>query len=242
VPEISVKDQIRRIVELQRIDGEIYNLKLELEEKPAVLEQLKEQFELSKGALAELEGKAKGIQVDRKEKELELKTQEEKIAQANTQLSQIKDNKEYKAKISEIEHIKADQSIIEEKILVSYDESDVVNAEVEKEKVKAEAKEKDYLAKKKEAEESIKLIEDRVKVLNSQRKQALTDIDSSYLNRYDRILKHKEGTAIVPVQGGGTCSGCFMNLTSQQINAIKMHDQLVECQTCSRILYFEDDI
>ena len=64
-----------------------------------------------------------------------------------------------------------------------------------------------YLEKKKQTETDIKLIEDRIKVLDSQRKQASEGIDPSFLNRYERILKHKDGVAIVPIQGGGSCGG-----------------------------------
>ena len=241
MPDIFVRDQIKKIIELQKIDGEIHNLKIELKEKPAILAQLKEEFELRKGVLAAVEEKLKFVQVARKEKELELKTQEDQIAKANAQLSQIKTNKEYTAKISEIEHIKADKSIIEEKILTSYDESDAVNAEIEKEKVKVDEEEKNYLAKKKQTEGDVKVIEDRIKVLDSQRNQATDGIDSSFLNRYERILRHKDGIAIVPVQGEGSCGGCYMNVTHQQINEIKMNKELVECEMCSRILYLEGD-
>jgi len=241
VPDISVKDQIKKLVELQTVDGEIHNLGVELKEKPAVLEQLKAEFESHKGALMELEEKSKAIQVSRKAKELELKSQEDEIAKANTQLSQLKTNKEYTAKIAEIEHIKADTSVIEEKILVSYEDGDAVSAEIEKERAKVAEEEKNYLAKKKEAEGDIKVIEDRIKVLDSQRQQAMQGIDASYLARYERILRHKSGIAIVPVQGN-TCGGCYMNVTPQQVNAMKMNDQLIECEMCSRILYLEDDL
>ena len=240
--DISVRDQIKKIVELQKIDGEIHHLRIELQEKPALLAQLKEEFELRKGGLTELEGKLKGVQVARKEKELELKMREDEIAKANAQLSQIKTNKEYTAKISEIEHIKADQSIIEEKILLSYEESDAVSAQVEKEKVQVDEEEKNYLAKKKQTEEDMRVIEDRIKVLDSQRKQATQGIDPSFLNRYERILRHKDGIAIVPIQDEGSCGGCFMNVTTQKLNAIRMHQELVECEMCSRILYLKDDV
>ena len=240
MPDLSVKDQIKKIVALQKIDSEIYTLNTQLKEKPAVLEQLKSEFELHKEALTALEEKLKAIQVDRKAKELELKTQEDEVAKANAQLSQIKTNKEYSAKITEIEHIKADQSIFEEKILISFDESDVVTSEVEKEKVKVSEEEKNYLAKKKETEDDIRVIEDRVKVLQSQHEQATPGISNAYLSRYERILKHKDGLALVPVDGG-SCGGCNINVTPQQVNEIKMNDQLVECVMCSRILYLEDD-
>lgn len=240
MPDLSVKDQIKKIVALQKIDSEIYTLNTQLKEKPAVLEQLKSEFELHKEALTALEEKLKAIQVDRKAKELELKTQEDEAAKANAQLSQIKTNKEYSAKITEIEYIKADQSIFEEKILISFEESDVVTSEIEKEKVKVSEEEKNYLAKKKETEDDIGVIEDRVKVLQSQHEQATPGISNEYLSRYERILKHKDGLALVPVDGG-SCGGCNMNVTPQQVNEIKMNDQLVICEMCSRILYLEGD-
>jgi len=40
--------------------------------------------------------------VDRKSKEVELQAKEEQIIKANGQLSQLKTNKEYQAKLSEI--------------------------------------------------------------------------------------------------------------------------------------------
>jgi predicted nucleic acid-binding Zn-ribbon protein len=200
-----------------------------------------EEFETLKGTLRELEEKLKAIQVQRKARELDLKTREEEIAKANVQLSQIRTNKEYSAKITEIEHIKADKSVIEEKILLSFDESDQIGLEVEKEKLKVVQGEKNYLAKKKEVEDDVKIIEDRITVLESQHKQAVEGIDHEFLSRYERLLKHKEGLAIVPLQGN-TCGGCYMNVTPQKINAIKMNNQLVECEMCSRILYIEDNL
>ena len=241
MPEISVKDQLKKIIELQKIDAEIYELRARLKEKPVVLGELKERFEERRGTLVGLEEKLKAVQVQRREKELELKTREEEIAKANAHLFQIKTNKEYTAKIAEIEHIKADKSVIEEKILLAYDEGDQVSSAVEREKSAFAQEEKSYLAKKKEVEKEVKIIEDRIRVLESQHKQGVEGIDPEFLSRYERILKHKGGLAIVPLHGN-TCGGCYMNVTAQQINAFKMNDQLVICEMCTRIIYIEDDM
>ena len=241
MPDISIKDQLKKIVELQKIDAQIYELRDQLKEQPAVLGELKEKFEARRGALLGLEEKLKAVQVHRREQELELKTKEEEIVKANAQLSQIKTNKEYSAKIAEIEHIKADKSIIEEKILLAFDEGDQVSSEVEQEKSKFVQEEKSYLAKRKEVEDEVKVIEDRIRVLESQHKQGVEGIDPEFLNRYERILKNKGGIAIVPVLGN-TCGGCYMNVTHQQINTLKMNDQLVFCEMCARIIYIEDGL
>lgn len=237
----AIRDQIRRLVELQKIDKEAFDLKKEMQEKPAFLAQLKDAFEEKKAKLKGLEEKQKTIQLDRKNKELELKTKEDEIAKVNAQLSQLKTNKEYTAKLSEIEHIKADKAIIEEKILVSYDDSDAVAAEIETEKKVVAEQEKTYLSQKKEIEDSVKLLQEKVAVLEGKRKLLTPDVDKDLLTRYELILSKKEGLAIVPVSRS-SCGGCFMNVPSQQVNELKMHDHLVMCEMCARILYLEDDL
>ena len=241
MPEISVKDQLKKLVDLQKIDGEIYQLKVASEEKPVVIEHLKVDFEKNKDHLKALEDKFKSVQLDRKGKELELKTKEEEIAKANIQLTQLKTNKEYSAKMTEIEHIKADKSIVEEKILISYDDGDAVGKEMEKEKTKVADLEKNFLTKKKEIEEEVRQMEERIKTLEAQRKQIIPGVDPSLLSRYERILEHKQGIAIAPIKDS-SCGGCFMNIPTQTINEIKMHDHLVVCEMCTRILYLEDDL
>ncbi|MBU0467720.1 MAG: hypothetical protein KKF78_05120 [Candidatus Omnitrophica bacterium] len=239
--DISVNDQIVKLVELQKIDYEIYDLKGQLEEKPALLEEKKELFEGKKAKLHELEEKLKTIQLGRKEQELELKVKEEGISKSNAQLSAIKTNKEYTAKISEIENIKADMSVIEDKILLSYEEFDRVNADVEKEKSNVAEEEKKYFSQKAEIEGEVKAIKDRIKVLESQKTQVGSEVDPAYLDMYEKILMRKNGLAIVPLNGS-ICGGCHLNVLPQEINNLKKKQELVYCEKCNRIIYLEEDL
>jgi hypothetical protein len=45
----------------------------------------------------------------------------------------------------------------------------------------------------------------------------------------------------VPVKAHA-CGGCFMNVPEQTINEIRMHDKIVSCEMCARILYTEEDL
>ena len=241
MPQVSIKDQVKKLVDLQTIDTEIYRFKTELQEKPANLEEIRLKYESKKAGLKALEDKLKTIQVDRKGKELELQSREGDILKANATLMQLKTNKEYQAKLVEIESIKADKSIIEEKILISYDESDKVAAEIEKEKKFLAEEERKYLEEKKQVEEIVRDLSEKVKIREMKRSQGTVEIDKNNLARYERILENKKGLAIVPVKGN-SCGGCFMNIPDQTINEIKMHDKLIYCEMCARILYLEDDL
>ena len=237
--DTSVNVQIAKLVELQKIDYEVYDLNGQLEEKPAMLEEIKELFEGKKANLHVLEEKLKTIQLSRKEQELELKVKEEGVSKANAQLSAIKTNKEYTAKISEIESIKADMSVIEDKILISYEEFDKVNAEVAKEKANVAEEEKKYLLQKSKIDDEINVIKDRIKVLKSQKSKVGSEVDPACLDMYEKILVRKNGLAIVPLNGN-ICGGCNLNVLPQEINNLKKKHELVFCEKCNRILYLEE--
>ncbi|MCA9398807.1 MAG: hypothetical protein KC618_03585, partial [Candidatus Omnitrophica bacterium] len=121
----------------------------------------------------------------------------------------------------------------------SYDEAEAINGEIEKEKAVVSEEEKRFQNKKQEVDAEVKTIEARIKELEGQR-ASFTDIDPNIKARYERLLPHKNGLAIVPVAAGNSCGGCHMNVTHQTINQIKMNEELVVCEMCQRILYVED--
>ena len=242
MPQVSIREQVKKLVDLQVIDVEIYSFKRDLKEKPLVIEQLKAKYEASKSGLKALEEKSKALQVDRKSKELELQSKEEGILKANGQLSALKTNKEYTAKLVEIESLKADKSIVEEKILILFDENDEVVKLIEKEKAAVAEAEKIYLSQKKEVDDAIRDIHEKIKLLEVKRNQIAPEVDKNNLIRYEKILENKDGLAIVPVVKGHSCGGCFMNVPQQVINDMKLHDRFISCEMCARILYLEDDL
>jgi predicted nucleic acid-binding Zn-ribbon protein len=241
VVDVTILAQIKKLVALQKIDGQIYTFRKDLENKPALLKHLGQQFETKKVRLNQLEEKYKVMQVSRKTLEVELKSQEDAMVKANAQLSQLKTNKEYQAKLTEIEGFKAIKSQVEEKILMSYDETDAVKAQIDQEKAELAKEEAQYLQAKKEIEATVKEIEEKVRSLTVQRDQFIDGIDRTHLQRYERILANKEGLAIVPLQNG-SCGGCFMNVPPQVVNEIKLHEKLIYCEMCARILYLEEEI
>ncbi len=238
---LSIKDQIKKLIELQNLDADIYALKRDLRQKPEYLAKLKSDFENKKATLKAHEEQYKNQQAIHKALEGDLKSQDDAIAKANAQLSVLKTNKEYTAKLTEIEHVKADKSQVEEKLINSYDALDAAKSNVDKEKIVVADEEKKYLAEKKTVEDSIAVLEDRIKVLTSQRAMILPSVPKSSLGRYERVLEHTDGLAIVPVKDG-VCGGCYMNVPAQVANQIKMNKELVFCETCARIIYLEDDL
>jgi len=237
----NLKDQIRKLVDLQVMDEEIFRFKRELREKPAQLEELKAEFESQKVKLKGLEDKLKAVQVVQKELELDLKVKEEGIAKADGSLSLLKTNKEYQARLLEIENLKADRSIVEEKILLGYDEVDGARKALEAEKAIVAQYEREFNAKQKQVSDDVAVINDQMKVKESQRARIAPEVRPDYLSRYERILKNKDGLGIVKVVNQ-SCGGCFMHITEQLLNELKKFEQIIACDQCARILYLADEL
>ncbi|MFH0912898.1 MAG: C4-type zinc ribbon domain-containing protein [Candidatus Omnitrophota bacterium] len=237
---IDLKAQIGHLVNLQTIDSEIYALKNEKELKPKEIEAIDASFEEKKKHLAAIEESLLNLQRQRKEKELELASKEESVKKLQGQLYQLKTNKDYQTMLQQIEGEKAGSSVIEDRILEIFDQSDKVKNDIAGEKQKLQEGEKASGAQKKVIQDRIKAIEDRLAQLEAKREQILPDVDKKMLIQYERILHNRDGLAIVSVKGN-SCGGCNMFVPPQVINLIRMYERIITCEVCNRILSIEDE-
>ena len=240
MPVVDLKSQINSLVQLQTIDSEIYALRYEKESKPEEIKTLEAAFEEKKQHLADLEKSSLDLQKQRKEKELELASQEESIKKLQIQLYQLKTNKEYQAMLKQIDGTKADASVIEDKILELLEQTDKTKNNINQEKQMLQEEEKLFNEQKRNIENRIKEIDDRLAQLEAQRKQVIPNIDPKIVAQYERILVNRDGLGIVAVENN-SCKGCNMYVPPQVINLIKMYERLVTCEVCNRILYIEED-
>ena len=235
----DLKTQIHDLIQLQTIDSEIYTLQNEKSAKPETIKALTASFEEKKSHLASLEKNSLDLQKHRKDRELGLGTKEEGIKKLQSQLYQLKTNKEYQAMLQQIDSTKADASVIEDEILEILDQFDKVKKESNLEKEKLQEEEKIFNNQKKQIEDRIKEIDSRLEQLEAQRKQVIPNIAPKILSQYERILKNRDGLAIVSVKDN-SCLGCNMFVPPQVINLIKMYERIITCEICNRILYINE--
>ena len=238
---MQIKEEIRKLIDVQKIDSQLLTLKKKKEiELPQKLSELKGSLDSKKSNLSLLEDSLKKIQLKRKEKEIDLESKEEAVRKAQAQLYQLKTNQEYKAKLKEIESLKADISIIEEDIIKILDEVEQKTKEIEGAKKKFQEEENEIKKEIAKIEEKTKKLEAEIKNLEDKRKILTSQVDKNILNRYEYLLKHRAGLALVPLKNG-SCGGCFMNLPPEITNKIKQYKNLVQCEMCARLLYLEED-
>jgi predicted nucleic acid-binding Zn-ribbon protein len=237
----NIKEEVAKLVLLQNIDKKIFDLKKEKALCPEKVDALQKDFEAKKSHLKNLEDERQKLALKQKQKELDLGAKEDGIKKVQGQLGQLKTNKDYQTKLSEIESLKADKSLIEEDVLKLMEEIDAARPVIEKEKQALGEEEKEFTAQKNEVLSRQKDIDAQLAALDDERKICASSVDKRILGRYEHILPAKEGVALVPVVQN-SCQGCFMHVPHQVVNEIKMHEHLITCEVCSRILYLEEDV
>ena len=218
---------MEKLLELQVIDLKIEALKKREEEIPKQKRKFNIQRERLKKELEESEDRYKKLQLEQKDCEGEIDLKQEDIRKKDGQLLQVKKNDEYQALLHEIDMIKKQIGIKEERIIAIMLETDEQTA-IQNECGKIDAELAEAIAECRGFEE--------------QRKPVLDSIDRELVSRYARIRKAKKtGPAIVPLRGE-SCSGCNMAVTAQVVNEILAGERVHVCRHCGRILYNNDNV
>ncbi|MBU1112291.1 MAG: hypothetical protein KKH93_00235 [Candidatus Omnitrophica bacterium] len=239
---MNLKDEIRKLAELQELDSQIYELNREHDvTKPESLQKIKTDFQEKQSTLAKFETDLKNLQLKKKEREIELATKEDSLRKAQGQLYQLKTNKEYQAKLTEIGSLKADISVAEEEVLKTLEEIDVAKTKLDQEKAVVLEIENKYKLQEGKVNQEIKDIEVKLSSLNSKRDQLSREIDKTIAVKYEKLILSRNGLALAAVKNNN-CSACHLALTHQKINEIKMYDNMVFCENCVRMLYLPEDI
>jgi uncharacterized protein len=239
---MNLKSEIKKLIKLQEIDKEIYQLDLQKKNNiPSKINELKEQLAQKQKEFAAFKDKINRLELEKNNKEGELAQKEESLKKARAQLYQLKSNKEYQVKLNEISSIEADISCAEEELIKFLDSIEQERISVKKEKENIDTESGKINQEISNLEKQAKEIDQKIKELENKRNSSVGDVDKKILNQYQELLKKRNGLAIVPVLNNN-CGACHMSLTSQKINEIKMYERLVLCESCVRVLYIPEDL
>jgi len=238
---ISIKDELAKLIQIQTLDSQLVTLKQQaMEEKPALIGALKQDFDAKKDALKKAEERLTAALLKKKDRETRMGGEEEGIRKATAQLYQLKTNKEYTAKLNEIESLKGNVSLLEEEILKVMDEVTVVEKEVDKEKKVMQGIESEFKQQEGTLKKEIDELTAQIRVISDKKKALIAHVDKKIAALYEDLIANCGGLAVVTVREN-SCGGCYMRVTHQHVNEIRMYEEMIRCGSCSRIMYLEDD-
>lgn len=230
LPEIS------KLLQLQDRDLLLKNLQKDLKDVPTLQQRAKLQLSGDQASVDAALLASREIEVKIKNVELDIQTRQTSIKRLNDQQFETRKNDEFQALGHEIKRYQNEVRVHEDKELDLMEELDAAK------KVLATAQAKLAETQKNVDEDLAQLavratnLETRVAETKAERTTLAEPIDSGVLELYDRLLKSKGGTAIVPLENG-ICGGCHMKVVHSTLQNLQQAEAITQCEHCGRIVY-----
>jgi uncharacterized protein len=232
-----MRADIAHLIDLEKTQGEIARVQAEIGALPKRMAEIESKLAGAKQKVAAAEEAIKKNEHDRRARESDIKDWNSKIIKLREQSSSVKTNEQYRALLDEIAYAEKEISNCEEKIIIGMEDADglkkslaAAQAELKADTAEIE-KEKEY-ARSVTAKDEAELAN-----LNAERTRLRSEVDESLLLNFDRIIG-KRGTALAEVIDG-SCSACHVAVRPQRFNDLLNDAELVQCDSCARILYVD---
>lgn len=226
----SLQDILSRKFEIER---EIEELPRELATKNELLNRLKRSFIDKNEAHNSTTEKIKSL----RQRLLEAETTREKYEQ---QMDLIKTQREYEALDKEIRDASEKEQDLRRELQREDNRLIEMKNNIENEEIMIAQQEEEIKSEQSRIKMEIKNKQNQLKELEEEEREITPELDEEILFKFERIIRSKSGLGIVPVRSG-VCTGCFMCLTPQFVNDVRLEQGILFCPYCSRILFYSEE-
>ncbi len=234
-----MEPNLARLHDLQGLDSRIAGLERKLDAIPGRIQAIRDAYQQAKAAADALRAKLDGIRKEARAKEKDLDFQASQRAKCEARLYEVKTNKEYSAVLAEIETLKVEKGRLEEEILALMEAQERLAREIGEAERRLQRQAEESKAQEAAATDELRALEADLAGVRSERASVAREIPRDLLARYNRLLQGRSGLAVAVVGGNGICSGCRVSLTPQRFNEVRQSSQILPCESCGRILYYQ---
>lgn len=235
-----MKSELSKLVELQKTDTRIRQLKHNIESSEERRAGLEQEFEQHASSIREIQDKK--AEALKKKAELEAKIAESKtsLERANRNLTTAADTKQYEAAMREIDVLNKQVSGFETKILEELESIDATDTVLDERAEEITNLEGNWENTQKDFAKELKKDEAEYKKLVKERESVFAEVSPKLAATYNRLItRSRDGIAVAEVIDD-SCSACFMKLRKQMIVQLKTTNTIMTCENCTRILYIDD--
>jgi len=234
-----MQESLKPIIEIQEFDMKMIRLMRIKRERKKELQQIED-------LRADLHAQLKEKEFEVEELSKGITSQETRIEEISKRLKELEGRQTQIKKVEEFNALTQEMTSAErERITVEQKVSDLVDHKVAEEELLEKIRESlktseaSSLALEKEIQSSINMINEEGTQLKEGRDKLASSADPDTLRIYERLLRNKKDRVIVPVENR-TCSGCHIALTAQHENIVRKGENLIFCEHCSRIHFWQE--
>jgi len=232
--------QLSPLIELQKLDLRIADLKEQRRKIPERLEENEAPLREAKRVFQEASASVEALIKDRRTHEKDLEAHEDRVGKMKDRAAQLKTNQEYQAHLFEIELANKKRGDIEEKILLAMEQIEQTQRTIAAAQVQLKESEALFLKEKSTLDGKDQVLAAELAGLEAKQKELSGRVEKVLLARYNKLKATRKDQALALIKNG-ICVGCRLQLPPQLISQVKRGDEVHTCPYCYRMLYWEGE-
>jgi len=221
--------------QLQEIDLQIDVLKKTQGGLHDEMNEIEQGLDVAREDLAGLKVGVAQLEQEKLELETSLAAEQENIQRSETNLKEIKTNKEFQAVGREITAARKQTAELEEQILQRIAKIEELNGEIAAKSACLTELEQNSSQRRDEKQSEINSLQQNIDADTSRREEITKELPANLIKRYTNLREQRRGQAVAYARDG-YCLGCNMNLPPQLYNTLFRADEVISCPHCQRVL------
>jgi uncharacterized protein len=228
---------LQRLIHLQRAESDLKRVEAERDAVPHARAELDAGLAEERARLDAARTALDACQKARRQHEQSLQDLEAKRSKYKGQLMDVKTNKEYTAMLHEIEGVERDIREREDQILAEMERAETLAAELKREEAAYKAVEERGRSERQSLDERARKLQVEADRLRGERDEVARTVPEDSLALFTRVARLR-GSGVAEARDG-MCQLCHVKLRPQMYVDLKRNEQIVQCPSCSRILFYE---
>jgi len=235
---LLMSPDLERLIQLQQVDSTIADARARIAAHPQRLADIDERVAGATRTLEDVKQRLKDSHAARSEAEKSASVFQGRLTKFKDQLAAVKTNREFTAMQHEIETAQKELGVAEEKVLERMMESDAIALEIKDAEGALVALRKETDAEKKVLVQELAQLETALQQALDARGGVISQIDPRTKAVFEQVARGRKGVAMCPATRDGLCSVCHVRLRPQVFQLVRQNDQIIQCDSCQRILYY----
>lgn len=228
---------LQSLIELQELDTAAERLRRRIADFPAVEAAIDGRLTELTATVAAVKDRMSASQTARREIEKDLAAVQSRLSKYKEQLMEVKTNKEYHAVQTEIATAEQLVRQQEDRLLERMEEAEIQAAELKAAEAALKAGQAQGARDRQDLEAERSSADADLAKTAAARASLTARLSPAALTLFEHVSKHRKGLALSEARNGH-CMQCHVRLRPQVYNDVRRNESLIQCESCSRILYF----
>ena len=229
--------ELDKLIELQKTDTNLRKLKRSIETSVEGRAAIEQEFEQHAFSIREIQGKRDDLNAKRMDLEKQIAENKVYLERADRNLKHAQNQKEYETAMRETDALQKAISGFETQIVEIMEEVEGVEKELEERSEEITTLDGKRAAALTEFDTALARDKKKFDSETKHRQTAFATLPARLALVYDRLAQRsRDGIAVAEVVGGA-CSACYIHLRPQVQLNVKKGDEIITCESCTRIMY-----